>query len=133
MKYSHLKCNLSKASGTFDVETEDGKSHVQLIHNGLFACVELLPLVDVFSTCFTPANNQSAIDDKQCHIAHLQRLEGVGHYEGSKKVPLKCNQTMRNSFFALTENKQAQICHVISSKQRYPSTKRTQWDSYILS
>lgn len=58
IKYSHLKCNLSKTSSTFDVETEYGQSHVQLILNSLFAGIELLPLVDVLATCFTPANNQ---------------------------------------------------------------------------
>lgn len=55
---THLKSNLSKTPSTFDVEAEDGQSHVQLVLNGLFACVELLPLVDVLATCFTPADNQ---------------------------------------------------------------------------
>ena len=60
---THLKRNLSKTSSTFDVETEDGQSHVQLILNRLFACIELLPLVDVLATCFTPANNQIEAED----------------------------------------------------------------------
>lgn len=54
----HLKSNLSKTPSTFDVEAENGQSHIQLVLNGLFACIELLPLVDVLATCFTPANNQ---------------------------------------------------------------------------
>lgn len=64
IKYSHLKRNLSQTPSTFDVETEDGQSHVKLILNGLFACIELLPLVDVLTTSFTPANNQRGnVDD----------------------------------------------------------------------
>lgn len=55
---THLKRDFGKTSGTFDVETEDRQSHVQLILNSLFACIELLPLVDVLATCFTPENNQ---------------------------------------------------------------------------
>lgn len=58
IKYTYLKCDLSKTTSTFDVETEDRQSHVQLILNSLFACIELLPLVDVLATCFTPSNNQ---------------------------------------------------------------------------
>lgn len=57
-KYTHLKCNLSKTPGTFDVETENGQTHVQLILNSLFTCIELLSLVDVLATCFTPTKNK---------------------------------------------------------------------------
>lgn len=73
IKYSHLKRNLSETPGTFDVETEDGKSHVQLILNSLFACIELLPLVDVLATCFTPADNQIGNTDKSTVTGFIHR------------------------------------------------------------
>lgn len=61
IKYAHLKCNLSKTPSTFDVETEDGETHVQLVLNRLLACVEFLSFVDILATRFTPANIE-----KQC-------------------------------------------------------------------
>lgn len=60
IKKSHLEGNLSEAPSAFDVEAEDGQSHVQLILHRLFTGIELLPLVDVLATRFTPANSHKS-------------------------------------------------------------------------
>lgn len=55
---THLKCNLSETPGAFDIKTEDGQPHVQFILNSLLTRIELLPLIDVLATRFTPASKQ---------------------------------------------------------------------------
>lgn len=59
LKLANLERNLSKTPGTFDVEPEYRQPQVQLILNSFLASIELLPFVDILTTCFTPANIQS--------------------------------------------------------------------------
>lgn len=65
---THLKRNLSETTGAFDVETEDGQSHVQFILNGFLACIEFLPLIDVLATRFAPDRNPKEDDTKATGI-----------------------------------------------------------------
>lgn len=55
--YANLEGNFSETTSTFDVEPENRQSQVQLILNGFLACIEFLPFVDIFTTCFTPAKH----------------------------------------------------------------------------
>lgn len=51
----YLEGDLSQAARALDIEAEDRQAQVGLVLDCFLACIELLPLVDVFSTCLTPA------------------------------------------------------------------------------
>lgn len=50
---AYLEGDLCQAARALDVEAKDGQAQVGLILHGLFASIELLALIDVFSTCLT--------------------------------------------------------------------------------
>lgn len=50
----YLEGDFCQAACALDVEAEDGQPQVGLVLHGLFACIELLALVDVLSTRLTP-------------------------------------------------------------------------------
>lgn len=51
---SYLESDLSQASCTFDVKSENGQSHVVFILHSFFSSIELLPLVYVLTTGLAP-------------------------------------------------------------------------------
>lgn len=50
---AYLEGDLCQAACALDVEAKDGQAQVGLVLHGLFASIELLALIDVFSTCLT--------------------------------------------------------------------------------
>lgn len=75
---AYLEGDLCQAARALDVEAEDGQAQVGLILYRFLASIELLALVDVFSTCLTSVGR----DRDSSHLGTLVLARGTLEHSG---------------------------------------------------